>query len=115
MTAAQNVKITKVATGEFSVTVDGKKTDLEITNGSAGVSGYGNNTYLLIKKGKITVAGTLQMMKKIVIKAASKGEITVIENTSAIEWEADDSDWKAADAALIKKSGKPVNLCFKRS
>jgi hypothetical protein len=30
-------------------------------------------------------------------------------------WEADDSDWKAADAALIMKSGKPVNLCFKRA
>jgi hypothetical protein len=31
------------------------------------------------------------------------------------EWEADDSDWKAADAAMIKNSGKPVNLCFKCS
>ena len=127
MTTAQNVQITKVATGVFSVTIDGKATDLEILNLYAGWGGVGtgNNLYGLIKNGKTTTeTGSLQMVKKVIIKAAGKGEITVIaekqsdlesllDEMAAIEWEADDADWKAADAALIRKSR--ANLSFKRA
>lgn len=64
------VEVIKVSTGEFDVYDNGVKTKYSIYNGSAGLSGKGNNEYLIRTKigddYKRTYAGSLQKAKKMV-------------------------------------------------
>lgn len=62
------VTFRKISNGQFLVLKDDKETKYSIFNGSAGMSGRGNNEYGISNSetGKSTYAGSLQKAKKIV-------------------------------------------------
>ena len=57
----------RIANGNFQVSVGNTPTKYTIVNGNLGISGNGNNEYIIVNSetGKHTRAGSLQRAKKI--------------------------------------------------
>jgi hypothetical protein len=70
---SKQVTFNKVTTGIFEVLVDGEKTSWHIINGSAGLSGRGQNMYGITKgDGSPKWIGSLQACKKILTYSLNK-------------------------------------------